>query len=213
MPDKQKQITKEEAYGIFLAAFERSGVEMEDTIEGSKTLKKPFRGGYKKLAEALIGDLSLDAESGPFYNYANYLKDRFNDIKALLKTQYKTDFGYSAERFQPLIDFAQGYLGHSSAITLSDEVVYMKRPHRYLNFWRKVTVGKLTRYPEHFLFESDQMRLTFPINFEKEIVKLPPFDSEWISIQTESYSFLVGLSDGVGSLTPPDKLDRFLSIS
>ena len=213
MPDKQKQIPKEEAFGIFLAAFDRLGIEIEKELNGKYISVKLPRGSYKKLAEELVSVYHLDDDAGVFHNYSNYLKDRFNDIKNLLNAPYKEHFGYSVEKFQPLIDYASRKLATATSVTFPDKVVYSTNHFSLFNLWRKVKVGTLIKYQAHFVLDLGVQKLSFPHQFKKGFISLPPFHDQWLKVEVGADFFFLSVSDGLGKLSSVQSLDAFLSDS
>ena len=211
MADKQKQIPKEEAFSIFLAAFERLGIEYRQNFTSNTTSVKLPRGSYKRLADELIAIYSLDAKDPYFNNYGNYIKDRFNDVKVLLKQPIKEYFGYSVARFQPLINYAKRHLGTETSVTFPNQVLYNKGGYSLFNFWRKAQVGTLVKYSGQFIIKSTSEKIAVRGTFQMSRISFPPFQGEWLKIVDGQSTFYLSVSDGTGKLKPITLLLDFLS--
>ncbi len=123
MKNRRKKLDKNLVISLFLEAFDKAGIERENT-----TLKTPKP--YKILAQKIIVENDLDPVE--FSNYDRYIKDRFNTAKRLLKDHSKSNISFNSLQFDPLKAYAYG----TAAAKPLGKVLFRMKPYGYFNFWR-----------------------------------------------------------------------------
>lgn len=144
--NRRKKLDKNLALNTFLQAFDKAGIERENT-----DLKTPK--SYEILAREVLKMNGHDTAEYP--NFDNYIKDRFNTLKRLVANPSKNTITFYTYQYDPIEAYADGTALHQVAEESIAKVLFSEKPYAYFNFWRMPQPASLVKVKNQLRLQTE----------------------------------------------------------